>query len=116
MVFDIGNVLIEFRWKDYGLVFESYEKTYPEIMKILKQIFCRCPSVLLRSGSGGLCLLLCTDEAFVQKEILDSDVLDAVFILPGFHIIFYNYNFLERVGDSDQGSNFLFPFVRVCNG
>lgn len=48
------------------------------------------------------------NEALIQEEILNPDILNTVFIPPRFHIIFYDDDFLEGIRNSDQGSNLLF--------
>ena len=55
-------------------------------------------------------------EALIQKEILNTDILNAIFIPPRFHIVFHHDDFLEGIRDSDQGSNLLFLLIRIING
>ena len=51
----------------------------------------------------------------MQKEILDADEPDPVFIFVGHDMIPYNYDFLERVVDTLQGMDLLFPFLIRVN-
>ena len=42
------------------------------------------------------------DEAFIQKEVLDSNVLNAVFVPPRLDVVFYNHDFLKGIRDTKQ--------------
>ena len=46
-------------------------------------------------------LLSAGNKIFIQKEILYLNILDAMLITPRLHVVFYNYNLLERVGYLD---------------
>ena len=41
------------------------------------------------------------NKAFIQKEVLNANVLNTIFIPPWFHIVFDNYDFLEGIRYSD---------------
>ena len=37
------------------------------------------------------------DKILIQQEVLNTDILNTVFIPPGLHVVFYDYNFLEGI-------------------
>ena len=42
------------------------------------------------------------EEAFIQKKVLDSNVLNAVFVPPRLDVVFYNHDFLKGIRDTKQ--------------
>lgn len=58
---------------------------------------------------------LSRNKTFIQKKILNTDILNAIVIPPWLHIVSYDYDFLEGIGDSDQGGNLLILFFRIRN-
>jgi hypothetical protein len=60
--------------------------------------------------------MLFSNKAFIQKEVLDSDILNPVFVPPGLDVVFNDHNLFEGIRDTQQRRNLLFPFVRVVNG
>ena len=55
-------------------------------------------------------------KVLVKQKLFHADILDSIFIPPGFHIVLDNYDFSERVRDSDQGLDFLLFLFRVVDG
>ena len=46
-------------------------------------------------------LLSAGNKIFIQKEVLNSNILDAILIPPRLHVVFYHNDFLEGIGNSD---------------
>ena len=56
------------------------------------------------------------NKMLIQKKILNTDILDAVFIPPRLHVVLHHNDFLERIGDPDQGGNLLLLLFRIIDG
>ena len=55
-------------------------------------------------------------EVFIEQELFDTDVLDAVFIPPRFHVVLDHDDFSERVRNTDQRCDLLSTLIRIIYG